>query len=147
MTPESLDVLLVTGPGSDDRNGSGCNPIALFQGDVPPSLGAMWDPFVEFDEAPAPFGGDVLFNFVGVSTRPLGVDSFASLGDPCNELLISVAPNDLIFVQSVLPGQSFQIPISSEPGAVGTICYTQGGDVATDGSIRLTNALDATIGF
>ena len=136
-------VLFPTAPTVEDFNGSDVNPSVLEPDFDPPSINSFWEPFITL---PAVGGGsDPLVFFYGVSNRRSELFD-VSLG-PLGELLISLAPGDLSFLQAVPPGQAFQQFIPDDINLVGLECFSQGAILGTLGDITLTNGIDFVIGF
>ena len=96
---------------------------------------------------PGPLAGDLIFNFVGVSFRKFNSGQTEAAGGLCNEILISLAPEDLVLMQTSAIGSNFSVPISTDPSVVGLFCFCQAGDMDVTGNFRLTNAIDVVIGF
>ncbi len=116
------------------RLGSPPNPAALLPGvSGPPVLGTTWDPIIDHT------------GFVPGATLDVLVVSGAAVNVPLafGTLLCDVAGSP-IFVTAT-PGASFSLPLPFQCPLVGASACSQGAS-ASPTEIRLTNALDLTLG-
>jgi hypothetical protein len=152
VTGAVWQVFLLT-PEEEIVNGSGINPIAYFPGLSPPRLGHIWDPVVDFGEEEGEGeGGDLvgspLFHFMGASRAPFAnLTGGLGLVTGAGELLISIAPQHLLFLQLVLPGDRFSFPIPNESKLLGLTLFTQGGRLFVGTGMQFANGINMHAGF
>jgi len=118
------------------RLGAPANPDALRPGVTSgPVIGGVWDPVIDHTS----FHPTANADFLLFSTGP-PVNS----ASPFGTLLCTVPPANQIFIRAPI-GTPFAIPIPNDCGLVGLSACTQGASFRR-GDLRLTNALDITVG-
>jgi len=113
------------------RFGSGVNPSVFFPL-TPPRLGTSWNAIIDT----ASFPGTAA-TAIAMSTAPT-----PPLPSPLGEVLVD--PSRLVLVDVSNAAHSVGLPLNLD--LVGLTAYTQG-VIAAPSGVRLTNAVDITIGF
>jgi len=115
------------------RAGNPANPIVFATASQSPVIGAIWDPIIDHSTfLPGAITDVMLLSVAATNTQtPFGT----SLCDLSTAAIVTTAP-----------GSPFQLPIPWSCRLVGQPLYTQGAS-ATGNSVRLTNAIDVTIGL
>ncbi|MEM7309014.1 MAG: hypothetical protein AAF682_20190 [Planctomycetota bacterium] len=118
------------------RAGTPPNPNALFAGVTSgPVLGQVWDPFIDHTA----FLPSASFDFLAITATSLNVD-LGALGT------LLCDPSSTVSIPSVAAGAPFAVSIPSDCMLAGLSFCSQGASLDALGSIRLTNALDITVG-
>ncbi len=118
------------------RLGSPPNPSALLPGLTSgPVIGSTWDPVVDHST----FLPGATFDFLGITATAVNLDL-----SPLGTLLCD--PALIVTIETVAAGTPFAVPVPPDCIFVGVGVCTQGASVDALGTIRLTNALDVTIG-
>ncbi|MEM7311257.1 MAG: hypothetical protein AAF682_31615 [Planctomycetota bacterium] len=125
------------GPATEvARLGSPPNPDALLPGQTSgPVAGSVWDPVIDHTS----FLPAATLDVLAVALQPANVGLGAVGTLLCD-------PATTVLVDPGVPGLPFAVPIPDDCGLVGATLCSQGASVDAAGAIRLTNALDLTLG-
>lgn len=134
--PDWVECLFLGAPAQEvPRLGFPLNPLALGGGVTSvPVLGATWDPAIDHTAFMPGAVVDVLL----ISAVPVNVPS------PFGTLLCDLSGALSLFSP---PGTAFAIPLPASCALSGTAFCAQGASADGAGAVRLTNALDVTVGY
>lgn len=135
-----LDNVGIYGPSTPPaaevvRLGVPPNPDALKPGlTIGPVLGSTWDPVIDHTT----FLPTSIFDFLGIAAAPTNV-SLPPLGT-----LLCAPP--FLMTQGAPPGTPFAVQVPTDCAFAGVSLCTQGASITASSIVKLTNALDITLG-